>query len=250
MYEMAEAESDPQRVRVAPERRRQQPDGIPTRVDWLIHELSEEIRSGRIGAGERLRQVEIAKRYGVSTTPVREAFSALERQGLLSILPHRGAVVFKPTVPDVREMYEIRIALEPLAARRAAGQLTERNLAELEALLARMREVSPDDTARFHKLNEAFHRKIYDAAGQPRLSALISDLRDSSASYMRLFAISRPNGDEIQREHAAIFEACRRRDPDAAAEATVNHLQHVVDRLADVLDESPESGSPAAAPTR
>src|SRR5262247_1387502 len=82
--------------------------------------LKEEILAGERAAGSRLRQVEIARRFGVSTTPVREALAALQREGLVRLHPQRGAVVFVPTVDDLREHYEIRAALEALAAARAA----------------------------------------------------------------------------------------------------------------------------------
>src|SRR5215470_16894852 len=102
------------------------------KVEWLIGQLAEEIRSGGLPPGERLRQVEIAERYGMSTTPVREAFSALERQGLITIHPHRGAVVFGPTVENVRELYDIRIALEPLAIAKAIPNLQQADFSALE----------------------------------------------------------------------------------------------------------------------
>lgn len=206
------------------------------KVEWLIDRLSEEIRNGGFRAGERLRQVEIAERYGVSTTPVREAFAALERQGLLTIHPHRGAVVFGPTAENVRELYDIRIALEPLATTKAIPNLTAEDFDALEEILERMNDVPPEDTTLFHSLNEAFHFRIYRAANQPRLMALIASLRDSSASYVRL-ALTKAQMDLSSQEHRAILDACIARDPSRAAVAMVAHLEHFVARVTDVLRE-------------
>jgi DNA-binding GntR family transcriptional regulator len=209
-------------------------------VEWLIDRLREEIRSGGFRGGDRLRQVEIAERYGVSTTPVREAFAALERQGLLIIHPHRGAVVFRPTAENVRELYDIRIALEPLATAKAIPNLTAEDFDALEEILVQMGEVPPEDSTQYHTLNEAFHFRIYEAANQPRLLALIASLRDSSASYVRL-AHTEAQRDLSNQEHRAILDACIARDPSRAAVAMVAHLEHFVARVTDVLQEQGET---------
>src|SRR4051795_720276 len=87
--------------------------------------LREDIVSGQLESGTRLRQVELAQRFGVSTTPVREALAALQSEGLVRLHPQRGAVVFVPTVEGLREHYEIRAALESLAASRTAERFEE-----------------------------------------------------------------------------------------------------------------------------
>ncbi len=95
-------------------------DGPRTISGAVAARLRQEIVAGELPAGQRLRQVEIARRLGVSTTPVREALAALQREGLVALHPQRGAVVFLPSVDDLREHYEIRIALEELAVGKAA----------------------------------------------------------------------------------------------------------------------------------
>ncbi len=217
-------------------------EAAPARkVEWLIDRLSEEIRNGGFRAGERLRQVEIAERYGVSTTPVREAFAALERQGLLTIHPHRGAVVFRPTVENVRELYDIRIALEPLATAKAVPNLTDEDLAVLAEIIDEMGRVPPKDRVQYQTLNEAFHGRIYQAARQPRLMTLIAGLRDSSGSYARLLAMSKSQRDSSDEEHRAIYAACVARDSDKAAAAMTTHLVYFVERVTDVLLEYEET---------
>jgi DNA-binding GntR family transcriptional regulator len=208
-----------------------------TITDALIAQLRDEIRSGAIQPGTRLRQVEVAQRFNVSTTPVREAFSALEREGLVVSTPHRGVVVFHPTVDDLHETYEIRIALESLATRVAAERLTDRDVEDLRKILDRM-QTTKGSIERYGALNDEFHARIYAVAGRPKLERLIRDLRTSSEAYLRLYATIRPTADQTHPDHVAIFEALQARDPGAAAAAMATHLQHTVDLVAGGLDRA------------
>jgi DNA-binding GntR family transcriptional regulator len=166
---------------------------------------------------------------------VREAFAALEREGLLVGSPHRGVVVFKPTVEDLKETYEIRIPLEALATEKAVENMTDADLAEIKRLLDRMAEAA-DDRKRYSKLNLEFHSAIYRVARRPKLEKLIMELRESSAAYLRLYAAQSPNGRQTQQEHVAIYEALAARAPRRAAQAMIRHLQHTVDFVSRSLE--------------
>src|SRR3954463_3282164 len=121
----------------------------------VAERLREEIVAGERAPGCRLRPGGIARRYGVSTTPVREALAMLQQEGLVRLHPQRGAVVFLPSVDDLREHYEIRAALESLAAPKAAERF-ERDWAQpLEDLLDEMRDGPA--AARYIALNQRFH---------------------------------------------------------------------------------------------
>ena len=207
-----------------------------TITDALIRQLRDEIRSGEIPPGTRLRQVEVAQRFNVSTTPVREAFTALEREGLLVSTPHRGVVVFHPTVDDLHETYEIRIALESLATRLAAERIGDRDIDDLRKILERMQAAKGGSIERYGSLNDEFHARIYAAAGRPKLVKLIGDLRTSSEAYLRVYATIRPTAEQTHPDHVAIFEALEARKPAAAAAAMATHLQHTVDLVAGGLD--------------
>ena len=197
-----------------------------------------EIRSGAIKPGARMRQAQVAEHYGVSTTPVREAFAMLQREGLLHSIPHRGVVVYKPTSEDLREIYEIRIPLEALATERAVPNLTDVDLAHILALLESLVAAEHRaDMALSNELNDQFHTRIYVAAARPRLAALISDLRAASRSYTRLFAETVPRLGETEAEHRAIYEACAARAPKRAAAAMVKHLRHTVDVVSVGLEQ-------------
>lgn len=197
-----------------------------TTTEIVAAQLRTAIQRGEMLPGDRLRQVEVASRFGVSTTPVREAFVLLQAEGLLRIDPHRGAVVFRPSVEDLRESYHIRQALETLAVARAIDRLSNRRLAELKALVEEMRRTP--DAHRWVELNDRFHMRLYAASGMPRLCALIASLRDASAAYMQMRAASHPRGKQADAEHALLLEAVRARDRRRAQALVRTHLSRAV----------------------
>ena len=197
----------------------------------VAERLRAEIVAGELPAGSRLRQVEIAQRYGVSTTPVREALATLQQEGLVRLHPQRGAVVFVPDVDDLREHYEIRGALEALAAAKAAERFEPGWAEPLLACLEEMREGPP--AARYIALNQRFHTALYAHSGCPRLVEMIAALRDASSAYLHIY---RAQADfpvaRLDAEHRAILQAGVARDPEQAAHATRAHLHNTVDHVA------------------
>lgn len=206
-----------------------------TITDALVDQLRDQIRSGRIEPGSRLRQAEVAGQFNVSTTPVREAFAALEREGLLISSAHRGVIVFQPTVEDLQQTYEIRIPLEALATEKGVANMTDADIAELEVLLNKM-DAEPN-AERYGQLNLQFHSRIYRSAQRPKLEKLIADLRESSSAYLRLNTTLSPSAKDTQIDHTRIFEACRARAPKRAAKAMITHLEHTVQRVSDGLSQ-------------
>jgi DNA-binding GntR family transcriptional regulator len=213
----------------------------PRTVAGLVAErLRAEIVAGKLLAGSKLRQVEIARRFGVSTTPVREALAALQREGLVRLHPQRGAVVFLPSVEDLREHYEIRAALEAVAAARTAERFEKSWASPLEALLEEMRTGPP--AARYIELNQRFHTELYAYSQRPRLVEMIAGLRDASSAYLHIY---RATADfpvkRLDTEHRRILAACVARDGERAAAATREHLQNTVEHVASRL-EHPSAG--------
>lgn len=196
-----------------------------TRAAAVAEELRRLIRSGELPPGTHLRQVELAGRFGVSTTPVREALGRLAREGLVRHDVQRGVVVFQPTEADVLENYEIRGALEPLAAGLAAQAATDAELAALDGVVERMRAAG--DRLAYVALNREFHRVIHAATRRPRLFELIESLRDAFDAYVRYDAATRPDPayfDRAHAEHEAIAAALRARDPERARRLMETHL--------------------------
>jgi DNA-binding GntR family transcriptional regulator len=198
--------------------------------------LRDEIQAGALAPGTRLRQNDVARRFGVSSTPVREAFAQLEAEGLLRIDPHRGAVVFRPTIRDLVEFYEIREALESLAVRKAIPHLDESRLKELKGLLAKMRKTK--DASAWMKLNDEFHLMMYEPSDRPRLSAMIEGLRDSSTPYIHIYVADHLSAARANKEHQRILNACIARDPDEAVAAIRDHLRSASEGLVALLSQS------------
>jgi DNA-binding GntR family transcriptional regulator len=198
-----------------------------TRAEMVVSELRRMIQSGELPAGTHLRQANVAKQFGLSTTPVREAFTALAREGLVTQDAHRGVVVFEPQFSDLTENYEIRGVLEPLATKLAAEALTDEELADLDQLVAKMR--AEKDLQIYTDLNRQFHSRIYAAAKRPRLLAMIESLRDAADAYIRLNA-TRPRiatyHRQVHREHEAIAKALSKHDGARAAQLMSEHLLH------------------------
>jgi DNA-binding GntR family transcriptional regulator len=201
-----------------------------TRSEAVAAELRRMILSGELPGGARLRQQEFADRFGVSSTPVREAFTALAREGLVRQDAHKGVVVFEASPEDVRENFEIRAALESLAAELAAKSITGEELAQLDELLSQMRKMIRRNPAEHNRvLNPRFHSIVNAAARRPRLLALIENLRGAAATYQALLVntdLTDEYVDAVQAEHEEIVAELRAHSPKRAALAVRQHVGH------------------------
>lgn len=186
--------------------------------------LAERIISGAIAAGARLRQDHIAEEFGASHVPVREAFRRLEAQGLVVSEPRRGVRVAGFTLNDVREVAEMRAALEVLALRNAAPHLTKAILDQAEE--ANVACDKARNVEAWEEANRAFHRLIIAPCAMPRLLKSIDDLHTASARF--LFSGWRAEWEApTDRAHSAILAALRVGQIDTAAAVLARHAQWV-----------------------
>lgn len=185
--------------------------------------LRHAILSGELPGGTRLVQADLAVQLNVSTTPVREALRDLASDQLIRFHPHRGAVVHELDMSELREIYEIRKALEPLAMRIAAERISKEQVKQAAALITRMEKEA--DAAAWVQANWEFHALLESAAHSPRLMALVKSVQDSSALYVahavNLDPARMRKGDA---EHRRIVSALRAGDGDTAAETLRRHL--------------------------
>ena len=189
--------------------------------------LAERIIAGVIEPDSRLRQDHIAEEFGVSHVPVREAFRRLEAQGLARSEPRRGFRVASFGFDEVKEVAEMRAALEALALREAAPHLTRALLAEAE-LAIEAGDRSQDVTA-WEEANRRFHRLIISPCGMPRLLAAIDDLHAASARF--LFAAWRSDWEvRTDQEHRAILDALREGKVELAVSSLAKHVRWVGQR--------------------
>lgn len=214
------------------------PGDLPsTRAEAVLTTLRQLILSGEIPPKTKLRQVDVSRRFGVSTTPVREAFQTLAREGLVNQDAHRGVEVILPSQGELLENYEIRIALEPLAAKLAAGKLSAEDLDELADIEQRMQQAP--DPAKRSAMNRAFHDKIYAAAGRPQLHEVIRQFRNSAQVFLNLLSSHTTSEYKaaVVDEHQAILESLRAEDGERSAAAMERHLTHSLAAISGMLDQ-------------
>ena len=210
-----------------------------TTSEALARELRTGIQRGDFPPGSRLRQADVAERFGVSTTPVREAFALLQAEGLLRIDPHRGAFVFSPSEKDVSEYFEIRELLEDLAITLAAERITDDLLREVGALHQQM--IATDDPAGWAELNNRFHLRIYEAADRPRLCSIIMNLREASSAYLQMCLAAGGRKIGADHEHASLLDALRSGNASGARAATREHLRRTFEAVITFLGDPAET---------
>src|ERR1700681_1982833 len=214
--------------------------GLPLR-DRIHGGLRAAILSGELSPGTPVIEAELATRLGASRTPVREALRRLEAEGLLDSRGLRGSVVRALKADEVECVFEIREALESLAARRAARTLREPELRKLEQHVDSMRD-SVDDANELGRHDTAFHDTILAAANGDRLKKMLTDLREELIAYRYLSLADPERRRATIAEHDEILAALRAHDEDAAATRTAAHIANAraaVLRLAAAAAPSP-----------
>ncbi|MFG1462812.1 GntR family transcriptional regulator [Xanthobacter sp. DSM 24535] len=207
---------------------------IPSRKDAVLQVLRNAIIEGRLGPGARLEPDRIAADLGCSRMPVREALKVLEVEGLVTCFPFRGTEVSQLRAEEVAELFAMRTALECLALTRSVPNLTDQELAKMGEILVTMD--APQDRARWRELNQRFHSIINAASGWPRLVEQIDVLRRNVERYVRIWVDS-AGYETPQRQHWALYEACRARDVDAAQRVLTEHFRDTADMVQRVAAE-------------
>lgn len=221
---------------------RQPLDG-KSRSTYVYEKLCDAISEGRFAPGTRLAEEEIARLFGVSRTPVREALQRLEARGLLAIGAGRSLVVAQLTLQQVLELYAMREILEGSAARFAAQHASEAEIALLRRLHKDFMEAW-NQPERLVPLNRRFHQAIYEAAHNRYLGQALKELNDAFALLQsNTFRIpNRPR--ESNAEHLKIIDAIAERDPDRAERAAREHIQFAQRTRFERLPELRERGMP------
>jgi DNA-binding GntR family transcriptional regulator len=195
-----------------------------SRADFVYDSLRDAIWDGRIAAGERVREEEIARNLGVSRTPVREALQRLQQRGLLVFGAGRGLIVAQLSPHQVMQLYAMREILEGSAARFAAQHATETDIAILYRLQRELANAAPDAMV-LVTLNRRFHQAIYEAAHNQYLLQTLNILHDSLALlHNTTFRVPRRRS-ESDEEHRRIVAAIEQRDPDRAEKTARVHIR-------------------------
>ena len=183
------------------------------------------IETGSLPPGTRLREADLAARFQISRTPVREALKRLELQGLVAHEPHHGAVVSTPEYGQVVELYMMREVLEGTAARLAAQHATDVEVQVLRDMVVRDRGLVPDPAA-LAASNRLFHQQIRDSAGNRYLSRTLETFRVSLALLAGTTLGVPGRGSASIDEHDAIVARIAARDPDGAEQAARQHIRN------------------------
>lgn len=215
-------------VPVAPSsrlRRRRGPSRAVTRTEELRLQIADDIVRGRLAPGTALEEMEIAKRYGVSRTPVREVIRDLAASGLVETRPHRSALVAKPSVDRLRGMFDVMAELEALCAGLCAVHMTKAERGQLEAIHAELADLTRrGDEANYTFLNDRFHTFLYSGAHNAYLAEI------TLATRARLQPFRRAQFRTLGRlalsygEHDAVVRAILRGDKGEAAATMRNHI--------------------------
>lgn len=207
----------------------------PPRRTATAHEYAREwlrsaILDGSLPAGTRLRQSELAAQLGVSTTPVREALRDLAAEQLVVMHAHHGAIVRSLDLGEVREIYELRITLEPMLARRLIGQVDAAVLDRARTLWQRM--LTERDIAVWSQQNRDFHAILCSPEDDSRLGGILTGLRDSAAPYVGVSLIARPDlMDQANAEHGEFIDLFAAGDVEGVVDLTRRHLRATLDAI-------------------
>jgi DNA-binding GntR family transcriptional regulator len=203
-----------------------------TMQEIVYDTIRDAILSGRYRPGQRLVADELAKEIGVSRMPVREALHRLETTGLVTLAPHRGAVVNELSEAEIIEIYHIRAVLDGLATRLAAPHLAKPDYDRLNAILTEMAAaVKVKDLDRVLRVNRDFHQLIWQAAHAPRLHSLLENLYDASQRFRQLSLVLPGRLQQLTQDHRRITQALARGDANRAERFAIEHHESTAMRL-------------------
>ena len=208
---------------------------LPLR-DVVFQTLRQAILRGELKPGERLMEIHLAQKLGVSRTPVREAIRKLELEGLVLMIPRKGAVVAEITVTDLEDVLEVRMALEELAVKLACKKITKEQLDEIRQREETFRKsLYGDDVAACAQADMEFHDTIYAATGNSRLVQILNNLREQMYRYRMEYLKDRQSHSVLVREHEEILNALSARDAEKALDMTISHIERQRDHIMNLI---------------
>jgi DNA-binding GntR family transcriptional regulator len=193
----------------------------------ILETIRDAIISGALKPGEKVAEPELAERFGISRTPIREAFRQLETEGYLKVVPRKGAVVVSFSQRDVEEFYAIKSILEGYAARSACEKLTPREIDKLQTINDKLALLAKEsDVKLFFKVHNNFHELFIKAADNEKLAELITNLV-GRFQRLRIASMSQPGRMDFSvREHQKIIDAFRNKDADLAEKLVRSNAEY------------------------
>ncbi len=199
---------------------------LPLR-DVVFHTLREAILKGELKPGERLMELQLASKLGVSRTPIREAIRMLELEGLAVTKPRKGAEVARMTEKDMEDVLKIRKALDELAVGLACDNITEEELKQLYVALKNFEESARSgDVKQIAQADVEFHDSIYQSADNPKLVTMLNNLREQMYRYRVEYLKNESIYPRLIEEHQGIYDGLKRKDKEAVVEIVSHHVEN------------------------
>lgn len=199
---------------------------LPLR-DVVFNTLRQAILKGELEPGERLMEIQLAERLGVSRTPIREAIRKLELEGLVLMIPRKGAEVAKISEKSLRDVLEVRRSLEELAIELACARMTEEDIRNLELAQEAFRAaVKQGDAMTIAESDEHFHDIIYNGTGNTRLVQILNNLREQMYRYRLEYIKDEDKRQVLLVEHEHILKALKNRNIAEAKNAAREHIDN------------------------
>ena len=196
----------------------------------IVDQLRQSILDGTHKAGAQLRQDALGETYGVSRIPVREALFQLEAEGLVRIVPQKGAIVTELSLDEteINDVFDLRCILEPRMLAQSAPRFDAADFARLDDIHARFeRAIAARDVSEWGQLNADFHMALYVRAEQPRTQSIVASLLQTSDRYTRVQLSTTASMGTAETEHAELIELCRAGPVDRACQFLVKHIEAV-----------------------
>ena len=201
----------------------------------VFQKIREDILTGVYKEHDELREVSIGEELDVSRTPVREALRQLELEGLVTIVPNKGAYVTGITPQDVHDIYKIRSLLEGLCARWATEHITGRQIEELEEIILlsefHLRKKSAEQAEQVSELDGKFHKVLYEASNSRILEHVLSDFHKYVQMARMMSVGAKDRAERSIEEHRDILKAIKDKDPDKAEWLANQHIMKVMENL-------------------
>lgn len=199
---------------------------LPLR-DVVFHTLREAILKGELKPGERLMEIQLANKLGVSRTPIREAIRMLELEGLAVTVPRKGAQVAKMTEKDMEDVLQIRGCLDELAVSLACDKMTTEQLKLLHIARKKFEDsIHGKDIKGVAQADEEFHDTIYQAADNPKLVSMLNNLREQIYRYRVEYLKDETTYPRLIAEHQEIYDGLLRKDKESVVKATGKHIRN------------------------
>ncbi len=210
---------------------------LPLR-DVVFQTLREAILKGDLRPGERLMELQLAAKLGVSRTPIREAIRMLEQEGLAVTIPRKGAEVARMTEKNMEDVLQIREALDDLAVQVACDKMTEQQLKNLTLAMKNFETaIQTGNLSKIVAYDVEFHDIIYESTDNPKLVTLLNNLREQIYRYRVEYLKGKENYPMLIKEHETILEALKEKNKERVADAMRNHIRNQAEAVKNIIRE-------------